>query len=157
MRIPKILVLIALLSLRTDCCESAELRHVNGKEVYLQPLIDWATDKKGERPLKHWKLVQILENKGQTAYQVVLADIEGAQTQIALKNCPGGILQLLTQKQTLEAQLASVRQDHQAVAQQAANTHKRKDVKQPSKQFLSRPTGLPLIFRWNIPCPLIRP
>src|SRR5437899_12521974 len=110
MRIPKILVLIALLSVRTYCSESAELRHVNGKEVDLQPLIDWAVDKKGERPLKHWKLVQILENKGQTAYQVVMADIEGAQTQIALKNCPAGILQLLTQKQTLEAQLAYVKE-----------------------------------------------
>lgn len=130
MRIPKILALIALLSIRTYCSESAELRHVNGKEVDLQPLIDWAADKKGERPLKHWKLVQILENKGQTAYQLVLADIEGTQTQIALKNCPAGILQLLTQKQTLEAQLGSVKQDHQAAAQQAANTHRRKDVKQ---------------------------
>jgi hypothetical protein len=122
--------MIALLSLRTYCCESAELRHVNGKEVDLQPLIDWAAQKKGERPLKHWKLVQILENKGQTAYQLVRADIEGTQTQIALKNCPAGILQFLTQKQTLEAQLASVKQDHQAAAQQAANTHKRKEVKQ---------------------------
>jgi hypothetical protein len=130
MRIPKFLVLVGLLFLRTYVCQSAELRSVNGKDVDLQPLIDWAADKKGERPLKHWKLVQILENKGQTAYQIVLADIEGTQTQIALKNCPAGILQLLTQKQTLEAQLASVKQDHQAAAQQVANTHKRKDVKQ---------------------------
>jgi hypothetical protein len=76
------------------------------------------------------ELVQILENKGQTAYQVVLADIEGAQTQIALKNCPAGILQLLTQKQTFEAQLASVKKDHQAAAQQVANSHKHKEVKQ---------------------------
>src|SRR5262245_36847478 len=106
MRIPKILVLAVLLS--AHYCQSAELRSVNGREVDLQPLIDWAADKKGERPLKHWKLVQILENKGQTAYQVVLADIEGSQTQIALKNCPAGILQLLTQKQNLEAQLAPV-------------------------------------------------
>ena len=130
MRITKILVLIGLLSLSNHFCESAELRHVNGKEVDLQPLIDWAAQKKGERPLKHWKLVQILENKGQTAYQLVLADIEGTQTQIALKNCPAGILQLLAQKQTLEGQLASVKQDHQAAAQQVANSHKRKDVKQ---------------------------
>jgi hypothetical protein len=130
MRLPKIFVVIALLFLGTYCSESAELRFVNGKEVDLQPLLDWAANKKGERPLKHWKLVQILENKGQTAYQIVLANIEGSQTQIALKNCPGGILQLLTQKQSLEAQLASVKQDHQAVAQQVANTRKRKDVKQ---------------------------
>src|SRR5215467_3665769 len=137
MRITKILVLIGLLSLSNHFCESAELRHVNGKEVDLQPLIDWAAQKKGERPLKHWKLVQILENKGQTAYQLVLADIEGTQTQIALKNCPAGILQLLAQKQTLEGQLASVKQDHQAAAQQVANSHKRKDVKQAKQTEVS--------------------
>jgi hypothetical protein len=124
------LFLVTLLFFGTNLCGSAELRWVNGKEVDLQPLIDWAAHKKGERPLKHWKLVQILENKGQTAYQIVLADIEGTQTQIALKNCPGVILQLLSQKQSLQAQLASVKQDHQAAAQQAANSHKRKDVKQ---------------------------
>ena len=130
MRTPKMYMLIALLALPANCCEAAELRHVNGKEVDLQPLIDWAAQKKGERPLKHWKLVQILENKGQSAFQIVMADIEGTQTQIALKNCPASILQLLTQKQSLEGQLASVKQDHQAAAQQVATSHKRKDVKQ---------------------------
>jgi flagellar biosynthesis GTPase FlhF len=133
MRIPKVCVLIALLFLRTYDCQSAELRTVNGKEIDLQPLIDWAAHKKGERPLKHWKLVQILENKGQTAYPIVMADIEGAKTQIALKNCPSGILQLLAQKQTLEAQLSEVRQEHQAAAQDAANTRKRKEVKQAKR------------------------
>jgi uncharacterized 2Fe-2S/4Fe-4S cluster protein (DUF4445 family) len=59
-----------------------------------------------------------------------MADIEGAKTQIALKNCPTGIIQLLAQKQALGAQLASVKQDHQAAAQQVANSRKRKDVKQ---------------------------
>jgi chromosome segregation ATPase len=125
-----ILLLGALFLFATSLGTSAELRSVNGKEVDLQPLIDWAGNKKGERPLKHWKLVQVLENKGQTGYQIVLADIEGTETQIALKNCPSGILQLLTQKQALKAQLASLKQDHQAAAQQVANSHKRKDVKQ---------------------------
>jgi hypothetical protein len=112
---------------------SGEIRTVNGKEVDLQPLIDWSAHKKGERPLKHWKMVRILENKGQTAYQVVMADIEGTQMQIALKNCPGAVLPLLSQKQALEAQLASVKQDHQAAAQDASNTRKRKEVKQAKR------------------------
>jgi hypothetical protein len=124
---------VVLLFVGLSCCTSAELRTVNGKEVDLQPLIDWSARKKGERPLKHWKLVQILENKGQTGFQVVMADIEGTKTQIALKNCPAGILQLLTQKQTLESQLAAARQEHQAAAQDAANTRKRKEVKQAKR------------------------
>jgi chromosome segregation ATPase len=132
-----ILLLIAALVAGANYGFSADMRIVNGKEVDLQPLIDWATHKKGERPLKHWKLIQIAENKSQTAYQIVVADIEGAQTQIALKNCPSGVLQLLSQKQALEAQLASVRQDHQAAAQDAANTHKRKEVKQAKRNEAS--------------------
>jgi hypothetical protein len=124
--------LLALLFVGVNC-PAADLRTVNGKEVDLQPLIDWSAHKKGERPLKHWKLVQILENKGQTGFQVVTADIEGAKTQIALKNCPAGILQLLTQKQALESQLAGARQEHQAAAQDAANTRKRKEVKQAKR------------------------
>jgi hypothetical protein len=114
-------------------CYSAEMRTVNGKEVDLQPLIDWSANKKGERPLKHWKLVQILENKGQSAFQIVEADIEGAKTQIALKNCPAEILTLLAQKQAVEARLASVKQDYQAAAQEAAGTRKR-NVKQQAKR-----------------------
>ena len=129
----RIIFLLALLFVGVNCCISAELRDVNGKEVDLQPLIDWSAHKKGERPLKHWKLVQILENKGQTGFQVVMADIEGTKAQIALKNCPAGILQLLTQKQALESQLAAARQEHQTAAQDAANTRKRKDVKQAKR------------------------
>lgn len=128
-----LLLPVAILMLGVSCCISAELRMVNGKEVDLQPLIDWAAHKKGERPLKHWKLVQILESKGQTAYPIVVADIEGMKTQIALKNCPTGVLELLAQKQTLEAQRSSARQDQQAAAQDAANTRKRKEVKQAKR------------------------
>lgn len=113
---------------------AASLRYVNGKEVDLQPLIDWAADKKGERPLKHWKLVQILENKEQSAFQIVVANVEGAKTEIALKNCPAEILALLAQKKDLEARLTSVKQDHQAAVQNAAGAHKRKDVKQQAKR-----------------------
>src|SRR6266545_7352978 len=98
------LMLVAVLFVG-GACISAELRIVNGKEVDLQPLIDWEAHKKGERPLKHWKRVQIVENKRQTGYTIVMADIEGTKTQIALKNYPDAILQLLTQKQTLEGQL----------------------------------------------------
>jgi hypothetical protein len=133
MKTCKIFLLVTLVCLDLNYCHSAELRNVNGKEVDLQPLIDWAAHKKGERPLKHWKLIQVLENKGQSGYSIVMADIEGTKTQIALKNCPGGILQLLTQKQALEAQLSSARQDHQAAAQEAANTRKRKEVKQAKR------------------------
>jgi hypothetical protein len=129
----RIIFLIALVFVGVTCCPAAELRTVNGKEVDLQPLIDWSAHKKGERPLKHWKLLQILENKGETGFQVVTADIEGTKTQIALKNAPAGILQMLTQKQTLESQLAAARQEHQAAAQDAANTRKRKEVKQAKR------------------------
>jgi hypothetical protein len=40
---------------------------------------------------------------------------------------------MLTQKHTLESQLAAARQEHQAAAQDAANTRKRKEVKQAKR------------------------
>src|SRR4051812_38436478 len=133
MRTYRTLLLIAFSLITADSCLAASLRSVNGKEVDLQPLIDWAADKKGERPLKHWKLVQIVDNKGQSAFQIVEANIEGAKMQIALKNCPAEILGLLAQKQALEARLAAVKQDYQAAAQEAAGAHKR-NVKQQAKR-----------------------
>jgi hypothetical protein len=124
----------AAILLVAPALQAASLRYVNGKEVDLQPLIDWTADKKGARPLKHWKLLKILENKGQSAFQVVQADIEGSKTDIALKNCPAEVLQLLAQKKDLQARLASLKQDYQAAAQQATGAHKHKDVKQQAKR-----------------------
>jgi hypothetical protein len=128
------LLVITFATVGAHLCYSAEMRSVNGKEVDLQPLIDWAADKKGERPLKHWKLVKIVENKGQSAFQIVSATIEGAKTEIALKNCPPEVLGLLAQKKDLETRLAAVKQDHQAAAQEATGAHKRRDVKQQAKR-----------------------
>src|SRR5215469_12400310 len=96
---------------------SAEIRSINGREVDIQPVLEWAAKKKGERPLKHWKLVQVLENEGQSAYAIVLAYIEGLKSKIALKNCPRDILEMVSQKQALEARLASARQEHEAAAE----------------------------------------
>jgi hypothetical protein len=50
-----------------DRCAAVEMRTVGNAQVDLQPLVDWSVKKKGERPLKHWKLVQVLELKKPSA------------------------------------------------------------------------------------------
>jgi hypothetical protein len=108
---------------------AAEIRKVGDTEVDLQPLVDWSTKKKGERPLKHWKLVQILEFKRQSSYPVFLCDIEGLKTEIMLKNCPGELLTLSGQKAKLQQELDSARGEQQAANQNLANAATKKQVK----------------------------
>ena len=92
----KSLLLAALVCLPVfHHCGAAEMRTVGNTEVDLQPLIDWTAKKKGERPLKHWKLVQVLEQKRQSASPVLLCDIEGLKSEIMLRNCPKELLSLL--------------------------------------------------------------
>ena len=118
----KIILLVALVQFPAiERCLAAEIRTVGNVEVDLQPLIDWTAKKKGERPLKHWKLVQILEQKKQSAAPELLCEIEGLKMSIILKNGPGEILNLLHQKDALGTKLAAARKVEATTAENLAN------------------------------------
>jgi hypothetical protein len=112
---------------------AAELRTIGGTQVDLQPLVDWSAKKKGERPLKHWKYVQVLEFKRQSSYPVFLCDIEGLKTEIMLKNCPGELLTLAEQKTRLQKELEAARDNQQDANQNLSNAANKKQVKQAKR------------------------
>ncbi len=133
MKIAKAFVLVGVLSLGAGPGLGAEIRNVGGADVDIQPAIDWAVKKKGDRPLKHWKQVQVLERKGQSAYPVLLCDIEGLKTEIALKHCPRGILDLLDQKATLEAEMKAARDNEEAASRAVGNATRKREVRQAKR------------------------
>ncbi len=87
----------------------ADLRTVGGVPVDLQPVHDWNTDHKGDRPLKHWKDVQVMKFERTSAYPQVVARIDGQQRSILLRNCPQRLLNALSQRTAVEKQLDSAR------------------------------------------------
>ena len=138
MRSLRVLMLVAVVLISVfDRCAAAELRTVGNVQVDLQPLVDWSVKKKGERPLKHWKLVQVLELKKPSASPALLCDIEGLKTEIILKNCPGGLVDLLHQKADLDAKLAAARKNESAAAGNLGEARNKRQAKQAKRSHTS--------------------
>jgi hypothetical protein len=130
----KFLLLAAFLCLPVmPHSHGAEVRTVGNTEVDLQPLIDWSAKKKGDRPLKHWKLLQVLELKKQAAAPVLICDIEVLKTEIILRNCPRELLDLLRQKAELEAKLTSARKEEGAAAENLNEAHNKRQARQAKR------------------------
>ena len=121
---------------------AAELRKIGNAEVDLQPLMDWTAKKKGERPLKHWKLVQVQELKRQSPSPVLVSDIEGVKTEIILRNCPKELTDLLRRKNELEVKLTAARKDEGAAAEDSNEAHNKRQAKQAKRaNSAARDTG----------------
>ena len=67
--------------------EVRDTRKVNSATVDLTPVRQWFRDKQGERPMKHWKLLQITEVK----------EMVGSWQKCVVKNETGDSLELLIQ------------------------------------------------------------
>ena len=83
-----------------------DVRTVSGIQVSLEPIHKWEQNKKGERPMKHWKYIQFeaylgLINGGH-CFNVIL---DGERQTILLQNAPATVLALATRVRNLEIQL----------------------------------------------------
>jgi hypothetical protein len=69
-----------------------DVRLVGGKEVDLASVHQWLAHPVGERPLKHWKRLQILEVKGNLAgyTRCVVKTEENVKTEFLMANLPPG-------------------------------------------------------------------
>lgn len=67
-----------------------DVRVLSGKEVDLAPVHQWLAKPVGERPLKHWKRLQILEVKGNVAgyTRCVVKTEESLKTELLMANLP---------------------------------------------------------------------
>ena len=134
MTMKSLLLLTISAVLASDINSSAtEMRKIGNTEVDLQPLIDWTAKKKGERPLKHWKLVQVLELKRQSPAPALLCDIEGVKTEIILRNCPKELTDLVHRKSELEAKLSTARKDESAAAADLNESRNKRQARQAKR------------------------
>src|SRR5260370_5334029 len=86
----KRLLLIALGSLAVNCLgqnidKPSDIRTVSGIKVDLGPLHAWYRTKEGERPLKHWKRLTVLNVKG----------LQGSWDHIFVRTETGAVAELL--------------------------------------------------------------
>ena len=70
-----------------------DVRVVNGKTVDLSPVHAWYLKRDGERPMKHWKKLEVCQLKGPTAgwERCVLKDEEGGLVEVFVGNLPAAI------------------------------------------------------------------
>lgn len=73
--------------------ESHDWRTVNGVAVDLGPVHQWLVDRQGERPLKHWKQLRLVEMKGTLAGwdNCQVKTESGADTELLLANLPADV------------------------------------------------------------------
>src|SRR5258708_35535385 len=64
---------------------------VNGRKVDVAPLLEWLKTRKGERPLKHWKEIQALEDDSSVGgWQHCRVKIErGEEKTVYVDHLPG--------------------------------------------------------------------
>ncbi len=101
-----------------------EIRIVNGKPVDVGPLLQWFADQKGERPLKHWKRIQIWETKGKVGGwdHCKVKTEAGLMVELYVANLPAdirpffaGLRQQTTAIANLKAQIAADEQREKAL------------------------------------------
>lgn len=98
---------LTLLLLLAGNCLAGDVRVVSGRSVDLQPVHDWFANHQGERPMKHWKQVQVQEWKGDIAWPHVVIMLEdGTQQEVLLKNCDAFVLNPIKELVALDQQIA---------------------------------------------------
>ncbi len=73
-----------------DATPARDVRVVNGKQVDLAPVHVWLASPKGERPMPHWKRLQILEVKANVASyaRCTVRAEDNAKTEVLIANLP---------------------------------------------------------------------
>jgi hypothetical protein len=99
------ILLLAFLS----CARADDVRIVNGAPVDLGPVHEWSARKKGERPLKHWKEVRVLDIKPVGGISHYSVEIEGRMTEVMLEHLPERITRHFEQTNKLKQQADDLR------------------------------------------------
>lgn len=90
----KTTTLILAAALLAPVCQSSEIRNVGGKPVDIAPVVEWFKARKGERPMPHWKRIQVVGVGGQVVgANVCLVKTESGETkEVVLANAPKSAL-----------------------------------------------------------------
>jgi hypothetical protein len=101
---------ILLFFLSALSCLAQDIRTVGGHPVDLAPVRAWLMTHQGDRPMKHWKQVQITEFKGETATMphVIITIDDGRMQEVLLKNIDAPVLAPLRELAEIDRQIAEV-------------------------------------------------
>jgi len=89
---------------------AADVRIVNNLRVDLQPVHDWMETKKGDRPMAHWKQIEIKEVIGGGPWAMCKLAIEGKSQTVYLKNVPASAAQYWTKLSDLTIRVKNLQQ-----------------------------------------------
>ena len=89
----------------TVAASAADLRYVNDTAVDLSPLDAWLKQRKGERPLKHWKELHITSITATQPIPKCSVTIEGETKTVFLRNLPPPTVDAFAQVAALEPQV----------------------------------------------------
>lgn len=105
-------IVLAAVTLNLLAARASDLRTISGKSVDLQPIHDWEENQKGERPLKHWKDIELVDwvDQGPHGHPVATIRIGAEQKKVWLKHCPKEVIRDFTKVVELERQLATAKQ-----------------------------------------------
>jgi hypothetical protein len=98
---------------------NAQTVRVRNQTVDLAPVVQWLQTREGERPMPHWKVVQI-QSLVRDAWggQQVAANIEGENRQIVIQNLPREVATAFERERTLLEEMAGMEQRMDQIGRQ---------------------------------------
>jgi hypothetical protein len=89
---------------------SAQIVTVSGRSVDLTPLTRWLADPQGERPLKHWKQITLIESKGivDGRPRYVIKTEDTPELEVSLMNLPDSVKSFVLAMKTLQDEIKSL-------------------------------------------------
>ncbi|HEV2350831.1 MAG TPA: hypothetical protein VG028_13400 [Terriglobia bacterium] len=88
----------------------SDIRLVNGRRVDLGPVRAWLAKPAGERPMKHWKILQVVEIRKQvgTWDECAVTFEDGAQADVLLNHCDSIVRTPILNLSNIDARLGQV-------------------------------------------------
>lgn len=105
----KMKILFALVLLTCLSASAADVRIVNNARVDLQPIHDWLETKTGDRPMAHWKQIEIHDVIGGGPWPVCKLTADGLSKTVYLKNVPPSAAQYWIKLHDLTAREKNLR------------------------------------------------
>jgi hypothetical protein len=98
---------------------NAQTVRVRNQAVDLTPVVQWLQGREGERPMPHWRVIQVQSlARGAWGGHQVAANIEGENRQIVIQNLPREVVTAFERERTLLAEMAVIEQRMDRIGRQ---------------------------------------
>ena len=125
--VKKILIIAAVIGMASANAQSVLVRN---KPVDLAPVVKWLADRNGERPMPHWKVIEIekIVGKGWGGYEVA-AKVDGkSKSDMVIQNIPAELLRVIAQDDATLKAMADIEARILAVERQIREVERTKEL-----------------------------